>query len=144
MTCIVGIAENGRVYLGGDSAGVAGWDLTVRGDPKVFQNGECVFGFTSSFRMGQLLRFSFMPPAQPLGSDNYAHMCTTFVNEVRECLKRGGFASKKDEAEAGGNFLVGYRGQRMDSRLWAAALRSRAARCSAQWDRIRWSGSEWH
>jgi hypothetical protein len=111
MTCIVGIARNGRVYLGGDSAGVGGLDLTIRADEKVFKNGECVFGFTSSFRMGQLLRYAFTPPPKPEDASDFQYMCTTFINAVRDCLKDGGFATKQNEAEHGGNFLVGYRGQ---------------------------------
>jgi hypothetical protein len=110
MTCIVGIAENGRVYLGGDSAGIAGLDLTVRDDAKVFRNGNFIFGFTSSFRMCQLLRFSFRPPLPTIGIADYEFMCTAFIDAVRDCLKAGGFATKHNEAENGGSFLVGYRG----------------------------------
>ena len=62
MTCIVGLEHKGKVYIGGDSAGVAGYSLSVRADQKVFINGNFIFGFTSSFRMGQILRFGFNPP----------------------------------------------------------------------------------
>src|SRR5690242_15173484 len=85
MTCIVGlVAADGRVHLGGDSAGIAGYDLTVRKDPKVFRVGEFAVGFTSSFRMGQLLRFAFTPP--PIEGDLDAYMVTTFVNALRDCF----------------------------------------------------------
>ena len=59
MTCIAGLVHDGAVYLAGDSAGCSGWDLTVRADPKVFVSGSYVMGFTTSFRMGQLLRSVF-------------------------------------------------------------------------------------
>lgn len=111
MTCIVGIARFGVVHIGGDSAGVSGLDLTVRADPKVFRNGPFVMGFTTSFRMGQLLRFAFTPPEHPEGLDDYAFMVTRFIDGVRECLKAGGYAKKDNEVEQGGQFLVGYRGQ---------------------------------
>lgn len=111
MTCIVGITEDGKVYIGGDSAGVGGLDLTVRSDEKVFRNGEFLFGFTSSFRMGQLLRFSFSPPSRAEGMDDYKYLVTTFIDEVRSTLKSGGFATSKDGGEAGGTFLLGYRGK---------------------------------
>ena len=55
------------MYIGGDRAGVAGLSLTVRADEKVFQNGEFLMGFTTSFRMGQLLRYSLKPPPPPAG-----------------------------------------------------------------------------
>ena len=38
MTCIVGIATAGKVFMGGDSAGVGGYDLTLQANPKVFVN----------------------------------------------------------------------------------------------------------
>ena len=57
MTCIVGLIDGRRVWMGGDSAGVSGLDITVRADAKVFRNGDFLIGFTSSFRMGQLLAF---------------------------------------------------------------------------------------
>ena len=38
MTCIAGLVDsNGDIYIGGDSAGVAGYDLTIRADEKVFK-----------------------------------------------------------------------------------------------------------
>ena len=65
MTCIVGLIDGNRVWMGGDSAGVSGLDITVRSDPKVFRNGDFLIGFTSSFRMGQLLAFRLRPPPRP-------------------------------------------------------------------------------
>lgn len=110
MTCIVAVAHKGKVYIAGDSAGVAGLSLTVRADEKVFRTGDFLFGFCGSFRMGNLLRYKFVPPKQG-DADDITYMNTAFVDAVRQCLKDGGFARKKDEAEHGGNFLVGYHGQ---------------------------------
>lgn len=110
MTCIVGLVDNNKVYIGGDSAGVGDYDLTVRADAKVFRNGPFLFGFTSSFRMGQLLRYAFTPPKHDSDLGDYQYLVTVFIDAVRKCLKDGGFASKKEETEHGGTFLVGYRG----------------------------------
>ena len=110
MTCIVGLVHEEVVYIGGDSAGVGGLSLTVRADEKVFQNGEFLMGFTTSFRMGQLLRYSLEPPRRHPDDEINQFMVVTFTNAVRECLKAGGYASKKDEVESGGTFLVGYAG----------------------------------
>lgn len=109
MTAIVGIAHNGRVHLGGDSAGVSGWSLTVRADTKVFRNGPYVLGFTDSFRMGQLLRYGLTPP--PPEGDLPRFMSTVFIDAVRDTLKAGGFAARESEREVGGNFLVGVAGR---------------------------------
>jgi ATP-dependent protease HslVU (ClpYQ) peptidase subunit len=112
MTCIAGIVDNdGTVYIGGDSAGVAGLDLWIRADKKVFKNGPFIMGFTSSFRMGQLLQHSLKPPKYYGDIDIEKFMVTQFINAVRTCLKDGGFAEKDKEVERGGTFLVGFNGK---------------------------------
>jgi hypothetical protein len=111
VTVIVGLVHDGRVLLGGDSAGVSGYDLTIRTDPKVFTTGAYVLGFTTSFRMGQLLRWSLQPPAPPEAGDLDRFLCTTWVDAVRDCLKLGGWAKKDNEQETGGKFLVGVTGR---------------------------------
>jgi ATP-dependent protease HslVU (ClpYQ) peptidase subunit len=110
MTCIVGVIEKGKVFIGADSAGVSGLDISIRKDPKVFKVGEFVIGCTSSFRMIQLLRFSFNPPKRH-DEDVYQYMCTGFVNALRQCFKDGGFMEVNSSVESGGCFLVGYQGR---------------------------------
>jgi hypothetical protein len=110
VTVIVGLVHNGVVYLGGDSAGISGWDLTVRADPKVFTVGPYAIGYTTSFRMGQLLRYAFDPPKpDTVKLDRF--MVTTFVDAARAALKAGGWAKKDNEQEEGGNWLVGVAGR---------------------------------
>lgn len=114
MTCIVGVVSGGKVLIGGDSAAVWGDSLgiVVRNDRKVFRNGDFVMGFTSSFRMGQLLAFNFNPPKPRQGVDIFAYMVTDFVDAARQRMKDGGFTRVKDNwSEQGGTFLVGYAGR---------------------------------
>ena len=111
MTCIAGLVHDGAVWLGGDSAGCSSWDLTVRADPKVFVSGSYVMGFTTSFRMGQLLRYAFTPPEPDYVHDLHRFMCTAFTDSLRQCLKDGGWAEKDKDREAGGVFLVGTHGR---------------------------------
>ena len=110
MTCIVGYLDkkSDKVIIGGDSAGVAGFELSIRKDPKVFKNEDFIIGCTSSFRMIQLLRFSFKPP-KVHDKDIYEYMCTDFIDAVRSCFKNGGFLEKERESEVGGFFLVAYK-----------------------------------
>lgn len=112
MTCIAGIAHEGQVYIGGDSAGICTSDLslTVRSDPKLFSTGPYVFGFAGSFRMGQILRYVFVPP-DPDIRDLDRFMCVDFVDALRDCLKSGGFARTDEGVESGGLFLVGVCGR---------------------------------
>lgn len=111
MTCIVGIVENGSVYIGGDSAGVAGLSISIRADEKVFQNGPFIMGFTSSFRMGQLLRYRLSVPRQTILQTDMEYMVNEFIDSVRLCFMNGGFGTIADKADnEGGTFLVGYNG----------------------------------
>jgi len=111
MTAIAAIVEDGVVYIGGDSAGVSGLSLEVRKDAKVFIVGEFVMGFTTSFRMGSLLRYSFDPPEHPARMGIERYMNTIFVDAVRKCFAGGGYLKKNSEAETGGAFIIGYRGK---------------------------------
>lgn len=108
MTAIVGVQHGGRVYIGGDSAGVAGTTITSRADTKVFTVGRYLIGFTWSFRMGQLLRYSLKAPAPKGNLDRF--MATTFTDAVRDCWDKGGFLLNQSGREEGGAFLVGVDG----------------------------------
>lgn len=118
MTCIVGIEYDGGVLIAGDSAGMdSSYNITIRADEKVFsrkgppQYDTMVFGYTSSFRMGQLLRYDLTIPKLNYGSgydtDVDRYMATKFMNLVRSCFERGGYLEKNNEKESGGSFLVG-------------------------------------
>ncbi len=110
MTAIAGIVENGKVWIGGDSAGVGGLSLSTRSDPKVFINGEFIFGYTSSFRMGQILEHMFSPPVPYENENGMAYMVKRFIPGVKDALKAGGYQHYDNGQEMGGTFLVGYRG----------------------------------
>ncbi|HYH23324.1 MAG TPA: hypothetical protein VD995_32315 [Azospirillum sp.] len=111
MTCIVGLVDNDRVWMGGDSAGVSGLDITVRADTKVFRNEDMLIGFTNSFRMGQLLHYKLKPPPRDEDADVFRYMVVDFVDAVRACLKDGGWAQRSNDVESGGCFLVAYEGR---------------------------------
>ena len=113
MTCIAGFVEDGSVWIGADSAGVSAGDygLIVRSDAKLFRNGPMLFGFTTSFRMGQLLRHALVVPEQLQSVSVDKYMATTFVSAVRACLSDHGWSERRNDREVGGDFLVGYRGR---------------------------------
>ncbi|MBK8937137.1 MAG: hypothetical protein IPM79_05715 [Polyangiaceae bacterium] len=110
MTCIVGLVEKKIVYIGADSASVSGWTSRVTRLPKVFKKGPFLIGYTTSFRMGQLLEHALQVPAQPASErDDMRYMVTVFVEHVRQLLKERGMAKIEANSESGGQFLVGYR-----------------------------------
>lgn len=109
MTCIVGLVDKKKVYIGGDSAGVSGLDYHIREDEKVFKKNDMVFGFTSSFRMGQIIRYSFNIPDHDPRTRDFAYLCTTFIDELIKCFKAKGYAKVNNEVVTGGFFLMGYK-----------------------------------
>lgn len=112
MTCIAGVKHGETVYIGADSAGVAGYSISIRADQKVFVRGAMLFGAAGSFRMMQLLRYRLEIPAHAKGVSDHEYMVTDFIDAVRKCLKAGGARGEKDAVEhQDGCFLVGYRGR---------------------------------
>jgi ATP-dependent protease HslVU (ClpYQ) peptidase subunit len=111
VTCIVAITQGGTVYMGADSEGSDGLFLHLRKDTKLCRVGAFLFGFTTSFRMGQLLRYKFQPPMHHPDVAIELYMATDWIDALRNTFKAGGFAETKDGREVGGQFLVGYKGR---------------------------------
>ena len=106
MTCIVGLVHDGVAYIGGDSLCSNGHLKSLREDLKVFRlknTHSSVLGFTTSYRMGQLLMY-----AEDLIDEectiNHEYMVTEFIPKVREVLSSGGFIGSGDYE--GGQFIV--------------------------------------
>ncbi len=106
MTCVVGLIHEGKVWMGCDSAAVDGWALDTRAEPKVFVRGPYMIGYTTSFRMGQILRFAPGIPVPDRGNAT-EFMATKFVEWVRTAFRSEGFIKNDGGREEGGVFMVG-------------------------------------
>lgn len=111
MTCIAAVVHEGAVFMAADSAGVDGLQLHVRKDPKIYRVGEFLFGFTTSFRMGQVLGYGFVPPCHHKDVPMERYMADPFVAALRAAFKTAGYARVNEGVESGGRFLVGYSGR---------------------------------
>jgi len=116
MTAIAAVARDGTVFMGGDSAAIADSHyLTLAGTPKVFEVGPLVMGYTSSFRMGHALQHRLqVPDGLPSAHELEAldrWMAVTFADAVRQLMRDCGYMKVENSREAGGQFLVGVRGQ---------------------------------
>jgi len=116
MTCIVGLKRDGRVWIAGDSLAVSGTFKNVRLDSKVFNVGEYVLGFTSSFRMGQILRYQtdLPPPMEQEMGDLDRFAVTQLIPRLRAAFHQNGMMGKNEIGQDQvGQFLIGFR-----DRLW--------------------------
>lgn len=111
MTCIVAVADDKTVWMGGDSVSISGWDAYRNTDAKVWRKGEFLMGSSGDTRLSQLLRHAFTPPEITEGS-LASYFAGPFTNALRECLKASGYAEKQNEKEKHeGYYLVGLRGR---------------------------------
>lgn len=112
MTCIIGyIDENGIGHMAGDTAGTSvGSHYRVDNvHAKVFRNGEMLIGYTTSFRMGQILEHDFVAPERNDGLTDYQYMVKQVVPAIRKAFVEGNYMGKEDKD--GGTFLIIYRGK---------------------------------
>lgn len=109
MTCIVAVKTKDGVLMGGDSLGSNGYTGTAYRSPKVFRiSPEIVAGYTSSFRMGQLLEHHLTPPLIGNG-DELRYAIRELIPRVRDMFKSHGYAHVLNNEESGGVWLLAIR-----------------------------------
>lgn len=106
MTIIVGYKAANHVILGADSQGSSGWNKTLRKDPKVFVTHGIGYAFTSSYRMGQILRFHSEEKDLSQVVDPYSFVVSELVPMWRKILKENGYTKIDNNQEQSGVFLV--------------------------------------
>ena len=115
MTCIVGLVHDGVTYIGGDSLGSNGYSGTVRKDMKVFHLKDVantVLGYTSSFRMGQLLMYAkgLIDPRDIRDKKlDHEYLVTEFIPNVQKLFETGGYSKNNNGEKRGGEFLFAHK-----------------------------------
>lgn len=109
MTCIVGIeTTDGNVIIASDSLGSNEQSKATFRNSKVFKHSGMIFGYTTSFRFGQIIEVlldngTLSPPA--LTESVYKFLIKTFIPVLKKTLEEQG-------AEPG-DLLIG-----VNSELW--------------------------
>ena len=111
MTCIIGLKHEDKVYIGYDSLGSNGYSGNIRKDRKAFKlkdNNEAIIGFTSSYRMGQLLMYSdeLINKEEEI---NHEYMVTKFIPKIIDIFKGGKYSRNDNGEESGGIFLLAHK-----------------------------------
>lgn len=113
MTCIIATIHDSKVHMIGDCMGSDGFIKNIyTKNPKVFPVGDFIIGYTTSFRMGQLLQYSWTPPIRRddcIDDDKYLYK--DVIDSIKKCFEDGGFGNKEKQEFEAGNFLVGWHGR---------------------------------
>jgi ATP-dependent protease HslVU (ClpYQ) peptidase subunit len=113
MTCIVGLIDKDTVYIGADSLGSNGYSKVSRRDKKVFKlpdTNNAVLGYTSSFRMGQLLMYGTgLIDTRDEPNIDHKYLVTKFIPNVIKLFEDGGYGRNNSGEKLGGSFLLGYK-----------------------------------
>lgn len=118
MTCIVAIAGSPTV-LAADSLGSTNYSKQEYHNKKIitlncsrqiqdFTSTAVTIGigYTSSFRMGDLLTYRFKPPSIDINQDCLDYLVSSFVPRVIDCFDTNHYSRNKDGAKSGGVFIV--------------------------------------
>jgi hypothetical protein len=119
MTAVVALIHENKVLLGGDAAASDDKSGLIfsRTDPKVFRVGQFGIAFVDSFRMGQILQYSWIPPVYK-PSAGYKNldkfMRTKFVESIKEVFKENGYGNQvpgsSEDGDEGGVFIIAVQG----------------------------------
>lgn len=110
MTCIVSFkTESGSVVIAGDYMASDGHHFTKVKSPKVFAKAaNCFVGYTSSFRMGQILQNCWSLPPKMEGQDTESYVYLDIVESLRATFNSYGYGSKAGIEDIAGNFILIY------------------------------------
>jgi ATP-dependent protease HslVU (ClpYQ) peptidase subunit len=106
MTCIVGIAKEDVVYIGGDRSASDDSVILATRRPKVGIKGEWVYGFSGSYGTGQLIELITLPKVLK-NDDPYNLLRLVVVEELKKAYESFG----RDLEDNAADWLIGCKGR---------------------------------
>ena len=124
MTCIAAIAQDGIVYMAGDSAASepnAGGITTVT-SPKIFIKDEYLIGYAGSFRMGKFIQYTVEFPKLPSWAKGGAKLDEFMNGTVSPSIRKQVREHELEQSEKEGfGLVIGIRGSIFEvDEEWAA------------------------
>jgi len=111
MTCIVGYKDNrGKIFMAGDrmAANTGRYETYPTAHPKVFYKGvsiaegdgsytsKMIIGYTTSFRLGQLMEYKLEIPKFKVGESNMSYMVEKFIPSLIDLIDKNYYGKKSD------------------------------------------------
>lgn len=111
MTCVVAyIDKDGVGHIAADSAGTS-VSQHYRNDnkaKKIFKKNDMMFGYTTSFRMGQILEHCLKLPDRNENITDYHYLISQLIPEIRKVFLSENYMLSTEKE--GGNFLIVWNG----------------------------------
>lgn len=117
MTCIVGIAHEGVVYIGGDRGISNNETILSMSRPKIGVRGDWIYGYSGDLGIGQLLEVIDLPIVED-NDDPYMVIMNELIYTLHERINH---FIKNDEPQA--EFLIGCKGRlfELNTEAWGIA-----------------------
>jgi hypothetical protein len=104
VTLIIAVKTSDGVIIQGDKNGFSGWgEVSRRHDAKVFIKGAWGIGFTTSYRMGQILRDKLTGDIAKGGMEAAAF---ALVEEARAELEKNHYSKLENNQAEGGTWIA--------------------------------------
>ncbi len=107
MTCIVAIAHEDTVYMGGERGHSDDNVIVSSLAPKIFNKSFYLFGYAGNTGLGQLVAYTFDAPTMRVNTDTYKYVYNFFIPALRDHLKD--YLSEKEDSHA--SFILGIKGK---------------------------------
>ncbi len=104
MTCIAGIAKDGKVYLAGERGASEGTYIVSIDRPKIWKTGKYIFGYSGTFD-AQVIEYNFNPPEPEGNIDKFMH--GKFLKSLKAFYNEWEIGGKESEI----SLLIGIKGK---------------------------------
>ena len=110
MTCIIGLEENGKAYVGADSMQVRGFNELMSSNKKIFRIDGFIFAHTGYCKGSQIVKYLLDIPTPDEIDERF--MFTKIAEPMRLKMKEIGYSEIKDNQESHEDgWIVAYKDQ---------------------------------
>jgi len=125
MTCIIGLEENGKAYVGADSMQVRGYESSMSSNKKIFRIDGFIFAHTGYSKGSQIVKYLLDIPTPEVFDERF--MFTKIAEPMRLKMKEIGYSEIKDNQES-----------HIDG--WIVAYKDKIFEINSDWETSRLNG----